>query len=476
MSLLRQAVISVSVCSVATLIGTSAFASGQDPLLKKPMQIRPPVIEDPAGSETILVASSKIKPAAELSGQSGLDQVTGAESDDSDLFGVRGGYFHPYITLGTEYTDNVFNIAEDTTSSWVGRVAPGVWFALPRTRTVPIQVAMSNTSAGGLVHSLKDIGGTERYQAYALGGLDYRAYSDDSDLNTTDGRLEGLFRYNFRGGLSLQVLDTYNHGQDRFAIDAATDDNLRTYDSNIIMGTADYDITEKLRAKFDYSNFMLDYDDEENDFLDRSDNVADLYGYFKYSPKTSFYLQYRYVDVGYDSATEKDNKQHYGYGGIQWYSTDKVSLDFKAGYQTRDYEESLVSESYDWDGFTFDLRSQYRVTEKTQMSLDAYSRSEESDSGGATDKLVLGALFNYQQKFTEKISGVVDFLYEKSDYSEVVDLDRDDDRIYIKPALRYVFRDWMMTELAYSFDKRDSSDDIFDYDSNTFMLNFNFTM
>jgi len=436
-----------------------------------------PVIVDKTNShDQVLVASSKLQPGAEVSGSAGMQQAIGQEADDSDLFGMRGGYFHPYVTFGLDYTDNVYNVAEDTTSSWIGRVAPGIWFSMPRSRTVPVQITPHNSSPGGLQQQVRDIAGTERYQAYALGGLNYQAYSEESNLNGTDGRLEGLFRYNLRGGLSLQVLDSYSSDRDRFGIDSATDENLRRYQSNIFMATADWDMTEKLRAKVDYSNFILEYDDEQNDFLDRTDNVADIYGFYKYSPKTAFFLQYRYADVGYDTAVDKDNKQHYGYGGIQWDTTEKLALSFKAGYQKREYEEDEVATEADWDGFIFDLRSLYRFTEKTQFSLDAYSRSEESDSSFAADRQVLGVFANYQQRFTDKFSGLIDFIYEFSDYSQVVDVDRDDDRYYIKPALRYQFREWMMTELAYSFDKRDSTVDILDYDTNTVILNLTFAM
>ena len=237
-----------------------------------------------------------------------------------------------------------------------------------------------------------------------------------------------------------------------------------------------HEVVKLLRAMVDYSNFILDYDDEKNAFLDRTDNVGDIYGFYKYSPKTAFFLQYRYADVGYDTAVDKDNKQHFGYGGIQWDTTEKLALSFKAGYQQREYEDEEVATDSDWDGFTFNLRSLYRFTEKTQFSLDAYSRSEESDSSFAADRLVLGVFANYQQRFTDKFSGLIDFRYENSDYSQVVDQDRDDDRYYIKPALRYQFRDWMMTELAYSFDKRESTIDILDYDTNTVILNLTFAM
>jgi hypothetical protein len=290
------------------------------------------------------------------------------------------------------------------------------------------------------------------------------------------GRAEGLFRYNMRGGLSLQVLDRFTYGQDRFESGGETRDYLMNYVSNIFMGTADYRITEKLRAKVDYSHFLLDYEDDVSAFLDRTDNTLDLYGYYIYSLKTSLFLQYRLTDVSYDTAVEKDNMQHYLYGGITWHTTEKLSLLFKAGYQTRDYEDDLVAAQYDWDGLALNFQSLYRWTEKTQFSLDFYTKSEESDSAVALDKEVFGVFFSYRQDYTEKLSGLLNLMYEQAEYTQLVDSTRDDDRFYVRPALRYLFREWLMVELAYMFDTRDSTDDFFDYTSNTVIFNINLAL
>ncbi|BDD87651.1 outer membrane beta-barrel protein [Desulfofustis limnaeus] len=412
-------------------------------------------------------------------GASGEPSLLPEESElasDDELFGIRGGYLHPYLSFGVEHTDNLYNLNEDEVSNTLFKVSPGIWFSLPRTKEIPIVIEPHNTSPGGLQLQVADYEGTDRYQAYALAGGDYLMYSEDSDLNDLYGKLEGLFRYNMRGGLSLQVLDRFTYGQDRFEYGGETRDFLMDYTSNIFMGTADYRMTEKLRAKVDYSNFMLDYEDAVSEFLDRADNVLDLYGYFIYSPKTSLFLQYRLTDVSYDTAVEKDNTQHYGYGGVTWHTTEKLSLLFKAGYQMREYDDTLVADRYDWDGVVLSFQSLYRWTEKTQFSLDFYRRSEESDSAVALDKVVFGTSFSYQQDYTEKLSGLLNLMYEQAEYTQLVASSRDDDRFYVRPALRYLFRDWLMAELAYVLDTRESTDDLFDYTTNTFIFNINMSL
>jgi hypothetical protein len=439
-------------------------------------------------SDLIVVAAADVQsPVPEFASDLPMGQGTGDDrsslpedislpDDDSGLFGMQGGYFHPYIGVGVEYTDNLYNLNEDEVSNTLLKVSPGIWFSLPRAKEAPVTIEPHNTSPGGLQQQIGDYQGTDRYQAYALAGGDYMMYSEDSDFDGMYGRLEGLFRYNMRGGLSLQVLDRFTYGQDRFEYGGETRDYLMDYASNIFMGTADYTITEKLRAKFDYSHFLLDYKDETSDFLDRTDNTFDLYGYYNYSPKTSFFLQYRLADVSYDSATAKDTRQHSIYGGISWNTTEKLSLLFKAGYQNREYEDDVLAEQYDWDGLALNFQSIYRWTEKTRFSFDFYRKSEESDSALALDKVVFGASLGYQQDYTEKLSGLLNVMYEQADYTQLVDVSRDDDRFYVRPALRYLFRDWLMAEMAYILDTRDSSDDLFDYTSNTVIFNINLAL
>ncbi len=430
--------------------------------------------------QLVVVSSSEIKPATAVGEDMPMGQGAEGETDllpedDEDLFGLKGGYFHPYISVEGAYTDNVYNVNEET-SSFVWRLSPGIWFSLPRTKIIPIEINPHNTSPGGLQLQIEDYEGTDRYQSYLLAGLDYFAYSENSDLNDTNVEVEGLFRYNFRGGLSLQLLDSFNINNDRLEEGAASRGNQRRNRSNLLMATADYTITEKLRAKLDYSLFWLDYDHEINDFLERSDNVLDLYGYFVYSPKSSFFLQYRYTDVAYKSVDSKNNTQHYVYGGMTWDTTEKFAMTAKGGYQFREYEETDIADGYDWDGFVVDLRALYRWTEKTEFRLSGYRKSEETDSSVAIDKVVIGIDFGYRQEYTEKLTGLLDVMYENADYTQLDGSRRDDDRLYIRPALRYLIQEWMMLEVAYMFDSRESTDDIFDYTTNTIMLNLNLSM
>ncbi len=398
--------------------------------------------------------------------------------EDESLFGMEGGYFHPYISLDFEYTDNLYKVDEGETDNLLTRIAPGIWFALPRKKIIPITITPHNSSPGGLQLQFEDYEGSDRFQAYALGGLNYNMYSDDSDLNTTNYFVEGMARWNLRGGLALQLVDRFTHGQDEFEIGAMERDFVYEYDSNFFMGTADWDITEKLRLQLDYVNFYLDYDDDINERLDRIDNGFNLYGYFNYSLQTTFFLQYKYIDVEYDVAEDLNNFSQFFYGGIKWDTTDKLAVQFKIGYQEKRYDSGAEGQE-DFDGLAFDLQCIYRFTEKTIFEFDLYRMNEETDYYLASDKTVLGATFKYVQKVSDRWTLMLDANYEGAEYSnfiEPTEEERDDDTFLIRPSIQYLFREWLMFELAYEYKDRDSADDYFNYVSNTILLSANLAL
>ena len=416
-------------------------------------------------------------------GQSTEGQVSLLPEDarptgEDSLFGGQGGYLHANLMVQEEYTDNLYNLDTDETSTFITTVSPALWFSLPRKKEIPVSMAPNNTSPGGMALQLKDYEGTDRYQAYGLGGLDFEYYSEDSDLNTINGLMEGLFRYNMRGGLSLQLVDRFTRDQDKYDAGSVIGVSEDQFDSNVVLAAADYRMTEKLRAKFEYSNFWLDYKDNVNTFQDRADNVFDLYGYYIYSEKTSFFLEGKYVDVQYDTATENDNTQDFVYGGIKWDTTDKVSLMAKAGWQNKEYEndDAAATGRSDYDGLAVDVQASYDFTEKTGMSLDLYRTNEETDSVVASDKTVLGATLGYKQKFSEKIIGTMAFSLEDAEYTQLVEQNRDDTTFSVQPAAQYLFREWLMGEISYQFEKRDSTDDLFDYETNTVFANVKFAI
>lgn len=423
-------------------------------------------------------------PALALEGPLPGSQAGGGESllpEDtaSEAFGTAGGYVHPYLTLAGEYTDNLFNVDTNEKENFLVRVSPGIWFALPRTKEVPITITPHNTAAGGLQYEMEEYARDEfnRFNAYLLGGLDFEFYSEDSDLNTTNGRLEGLARYNMKNGLALQALDRFSRDNDRFDIGSRIDRSTqRKFYSNLLELTADWEISERLRAKATYGNFYLDYDDDIDSWLNRQDNGVNLYGYLNYTDKSAFFINYNYIDVSYDEDLfQRDNEQHFIYVGWDWASTEKTDLLVKLGYQKKNYDDNSVF-TEDPDEFAFELQAEHDFTPKTKLLTVISRKMEETDSYVASGKTVLALWIRFSHEFSDRLSAQVDLKYENADYDQIIPIDREDDEYFFRPAVQYIFNDWFMAELAYSYDTRDSSDDLFDFDTNTLYLLLNFAL
>jgi hypothetical protein len=425
----------------------------------------------------------------------------------SDIFGIRGGYVHPYLSLRGEYTDNLYNVDIDEKDNFLTVVTPGIWFATPRVSEVPIYINPSNTATGGLRIPIQEKESFDRFQAYLLANWDFENYSDNSDLNATNYHFEGMFQFNLRGGLSLRLIDRYGRNQDRFDINTYNIDdiiihpdgnitltnpgNVRRFKNNVGTATLNWDMTEKFTTRFDYSNFYLDYDDLENNYLNRTDNAFGVHLYYNYSPKTSLFIEYRYVDVDYDDVNTRDNSQNFYYGGLDWKATAKTSLMAKAGYQDKSYDmlpvtfiDNIILEGEDdtQSTFSFEVVGHWRATEKTALRLSLYKALEESDTLYSSGIDTTQVKLVYEQKIFSRFVGLMDFWYINEDYSQdtiVYDnigiplKNREDNRYYFKASLQYVFMDRLMAEASYSYDTRDSSRDLYDYSTNTIMFSLN---
>ena len=85
--------VGLTLCASFVLAG-----AGEELVLSGTSKSTPLLVKDTSGAEVLLVAENKKLPvdADKVEAISTpQDQLIGSEADDSDLFGVRGGYFQP---------------------------------------------------------------------------------------------------------------------------------------------------------------------------------------------------------------------------------------------------------------------------------------------------------------------------------------------------------------------------------------------
>jgi hypothetical protein len=431
---------------------------------------------DAGSSQEITSTAETQSTGAEASSYNDGDEDSNtSDTDEGYVFGYRNGYLHGALAAKGEWTDNLYNTDADKQSNFLTQISPSVWLTLPRRSKKPMQLVSDNTAIGGLQYSPPDTDIYTKMQAYLSGTLDYMAYSEDSDLNHTEGNLEGMFQYRPAEKLTFQVLEQYNHSQDIYNRAEATQENDRIYDSNVFgLGAAWYS-KDKFSVKAAYRNFFLEYDDDINDYMNRTDNGFDAALYYEYSEKTNFFLQYQYLVAAYDTEKMPDNDNNIFVAGINWQATVKTNLMAKAGYQLVDYDELNPYSPYyystydDSDSkFYFETQGVWHATVKSNVLLNAKYSIEQSDSEMALNKSVFAFRVAFGHRFTDRLRADANLVYEDSEYAQFDGSTRNDDRWYFKPQVQFAVNKWLFLNAYVSYDTKDSDYEGLDYDTSTF--------
>lgn len=388
------------------------------------------------------------------------------ERPSGDIFGRRGGYLHPFLSISEYYTDNVFNANGEKKSDFITVISPGVWLTIPRIYEKLLSIETSNIAPGGFSLSRSTSGSFRRYQTYLFYGADIERFSKYSSEDVTSHKLEGLFQYNLRGGLSIELADQYLASHDTMGTGISSElDKYKTNLSNLILT---YDTLEKIKFRIDYSNFLVNYDASRNDFRDRADNAFSGYIFYKFQPKTSVFIEYDFIDINYDKSALFDSKEYHYFGGLQWDMTAKSKGSVKAGYGVKNFSVSSIGNAKD---FIAEAQIDHQFTPKTSVKIKASRRTNETNISTTDFILSNNIEVAYLQRLTGKITGDVNFSYTNDSYKGNLTFggetkERKDDTFRGAFALRYNFKEWLYLDSGYIYTKRSSNFSDFDYTTN----------
>lgn len=420
--------------------------------------------------------------------------LTGEDATTDEMFGPSNGNIHGALTISGSYTDNIYNINVDEKTNFTTSIAGNLGVIWPKAERFPVRLSSYNTAVGGSRFTLPASGSFDRFQAYLLGGFNYQIYSTDSELDYANYYLEGMFQYSLPADISFRIMDKFTSNRDLFEIGSfapqdftvvdgevlvtSTPSRIRTFISNQFRAYMNVDMSKKISGSLTYTNFILDYDEPINDWLDRTDNMLALYLYYHHSPKTSLFGEYNISVSEYETATQNDSEDMSLYGGVKWKGSVKTSVMLKGGYQVREYD------NFDRDElgtFTMEAWLTYLYSEKTTMAFVLTKRLEETDTVVSRGKESTSGRFNFDHKFSNRFRAYITlkadyYDYEKFDImfnNQNIEVAREDWLFGVNPGLQYDFQKWLMTQLSYSYSNRDSNYDIYDYDSQSIYLSLN---
>ncbi|OPL12104.1 MAG: hypothetical protein AVO38_03490 [delta proteobacterium ML8_D] len=390
----------------------------------------------------------------------------------------RCGRLHGFFSITQMYKSNLYRTAENTEDTWATYFTPGIWAALPGSCDRIVEIVTSSASPGGLAVSPFYPGTKRKYQAYLLYSPQYEMYSHDSDNNMVSHQADVYFRYNTRNKFSFRVLDQFKRSHDSISSRALDIDDR--YKTNLFSTLATLDLTKKLQLRLDYSNFNLNYDSSQNSRADRVDNSMATYGYFHFTPKTSFFANYEYSDISYRS-NDLDSNENRFFAGFRWDVTKKTSGQIKGGFGEKDYDQPALSSADTWMA---EIQVDHLLTSRTRLILNAYRRYDEP-IGELVDKddlqenftkniltHMVGLSLNYN--FTTKLHLNLDTTLFYDEYKDEKTLstrkERQDTEFAISPAIKFDFMKWLTFDLAYTYTNRDSNYSEFDYEDHTVYL------
>jgi hypothetical protein len=402
------------------------------------------------------------------------ERPVGVSRTPPDIFSRTARFFHAALSVQGIYTDNAFNSSTDKRSDFSTIYSPEAWVSAPGTNERPEgNGSISPQTPGGLLVGRRSPGLTKRYHAFLHYKADIPQHTQNSPSgNTVVQTAEGGFGYALASGISLDLRDSLTRSYETVDTSAlAGPGAVDRYKGNLLYLVASYDTGNRLRLRFDYSNFLLRYEADRNLPRNRTDNTFSGYVYYKLKAKTSLFVQYSFVEVGYQQDPTLDSTGHNFFGGIEWDMTAKSKGSVKAGYGTRDFAGSDASTN----NLIFEATIDHRFTPKTSLALTAFRTTNETTIPSTLYVLTQGATANYQQLLTAKITGSVVLSYTHEKYGADLTIGeitarRTDNLYQASLGFQYEFRKWLKTGIIYVHTRNDSSFPGFDYSSNTMYL------
>jgi hypothetical protein len=388
-----------------------------------------------------------------------------------DLFSPKAGYFHAGLTVTQLYTDNAYETRTDKKSDFSTVLSPKAWLSVPQINQKPKGLdPISTRSPGGLALSREREDGSRRYGAFLSYQSDIPLYSKNSPSgNTTTHNVQGGLTYNFPMGLSLQVNNEFSRSYE-ILNPVLTPGQVDRFNSNLFYAIASFDTGNRLVARFDYSNFLLHYDAQRNELLNREDNTFDGYLFYKLWPKTSLFTECNFNDIGYDNNTALDSKEYNLFGGFQWAVTAKSQGSVKAGWGSKDFN------GFSTRNFIFEVTVNHRLSAKSALIFSAFGKTDETNVPSTFYTLVHGFEVKYQHMLSYMISSSLDFSYTNESYGQdqiigAVTGKRRDNVYQASVSLHYELRKWLTTGVSYVFTSRESDFPEYNYTSNTILVN-----
>ena len=197
---------------------------------------------------------------------------------------------------------------------------------------------------------------------------------------------------------------------------------------------------------------------------DRDDRILGGIGYWRIGPKTYLLAETRYTDIDYRLPTSPFSSREFRYfGGVTWEATAATTGTLKIG---------RVEKKFDNDTFPRFTGTSYEGTvtwlPRTYSRFDFYAVRTPNESTGIGDFILsdIGGV-NWNHDWSSVLMTGVALKFQRDAYQG---FDRTDRTAGVGVRVGYKFRRWLTLGAEYSWTKRDSNLDQFQYEKNFYLL------
>lgn len=313
--------------------------------------------------------------------------------------------------------------------------------------------------------------------------LSYQAeiarYASLDTENYTDQMAAASIDLNFPAGFALVAEDVYQDAHDPRGFSQNLE--LDLFKKNTATATVEQALGRRFVLDALFSDMMIDYDEDRNEFRNRSEQTIGGTLAYHVRPKTSVLAEYSHTIVSYDKTVEtvsRDNKDDRILAGVSYELTAKSKGTIKGGMEQKKFEES---DRDNYTGLNVSVSLDHEWTPKTLFSLKLERQSQESNLGGASGEkgqdfyVTAGGTLSVTHTFTSKISGTGQLAYGTDAYPEDQDIGTDsgsrtDNTFRFAAGAQYWILKWLNAAARIEYTRRTSTFDVFDYSSGIYSL------
>lgn len=345
------------------------------------------------------------------------------------------------------YDDNIYRVSDElATSDAFVSIAPKIEFV------------------GGL--------GKHRFQASYTG--DYAEFNEESDASFTDHEFEARLDLDHTLRFSSQFEAGYQRAHEepgrinRIQLDITEYNRFKQ--SYFLAGVSYGQESSIGKITLNYRRVDRDQTNNELDFLDNESDQWLARFTYRVAPKTKVYVEGSKTDFDYTpgSTFELDNEYIRYRAGVSWEFTNKLTGDVNIGYQDRNYSQEFLN---DISGLTYDGQLSWSINTYTSVSIIASRESVDSAVQNAGGSLRTSYSTRVKHDLTELLAIRADFSYANDEL--VFSSNRQDKRYSYGFGLDYDLSRLVNLSAAYTYEERDSTNELANYEANIIGLSVN---